>query len=208
MKKYIFILLLAILSYDSSSQSIELEVTDKQLTVIEKYDDGKVKAMSNYSGKKLESINAENLQSAILSNQLKLNGETVTYYPNGQLRYRRFYNKGIQEYSKGEWYTQSGEKVYMICEIMPKYKKGEHELFEDISTAMKSYQIGSTDGVVLVNFIIDKNGLITEVECLKGINPEINAIAVEIVKKLEEFTPAMEKGESVNCVFNLPITFK
>jgi hypothetical protein len=208
MKKQIILLLVTLLTQTVFSQNFEFTIEGKQLTVIEKYDSGKKKAVSNYIGKKIESINENNFQSAVDSKQIKLHGEFIKYYENGQIKLRSSYKKGTQDYSIQEMYTSNGEKIFTICDVMPKYKDGQQALFETISAKVKSHPKVSAIGVVFVSFIIDKEGRVTEVECLRGLNTEIDNIAVEAVKGLGLFTPAMQQGKPVNCAYNLPIRFE
>ena len=59
-----------------------------------------------------------------------------------------------------------------------------------------------------VMFVISKDGSITKVSVLRGIDKHLDEEAVRIVKKLPKMQPASQRGRSVPVSFMLPITFK
>jgi len=46
------------------------------------------------------------------------------------------------------------------------------------------------------------------VSILKGVNPELDAESVRVVKTLPPFTPGRQDGKEVSVWYALPITFK
>lgn len=63
-------------------------------------------------------------------------------------------------------------------------------------------------GRVYVNFVIEKNGSITNVEIVRGVDPLLDDEAVRVVKKLPKLTPAKQRGKPVRMSFTLPINAK
>ena len=63
-------------------------------------------------------------------------------------------------------------------------------------------------GRVIVMFVIGKDGYITKVSVLRGIDKHLDEEAVRIVKKLPKMQPAAQRGRKVPVSFMLPITFK
>ena len=60
-------------------------------------------------------------------------------------------------------------------------------------------------GKVYVNFVIEKNGSISNVEVVRGVDPLLDDEAVRVVKKLPKVTPAKQRGKPVRMSFTLPI---
>jgi protein TonB len=63
-------------------------------------------------------------------------------------------------------------------------------------------------GRVYVNFVIEKNGSITNVEIVRGVDPLLDDEAVRVVKKLPKLIPAKQRGKPVRMSFTLPINAK
>ena len=63
-------------------------------------------------------------------------------------------------------------------------------------------------GRVYVNFVIEKNGTITNVEIVRGVDPLLDDEAVRVVKKLPKLIPAKQRGKPVRMSFTLPINAK
>lgn len=63
-------------------------------------------------------------------------------------------------------------------------------------------------GRVYVNFVIEKNGSISNVQVLRGVDPLLDDEAVRVVNSLPKMTPAKQRGKSVRMQFTLPINAK
>jgi protein TonB len=61
-------------------------------------------------------------------------------------------------------------------------------------------------GVVVVEFIVDESGHVTEAASIRSAHPELDRLAVEAVKKWI-FRPATREGRPVRTVLQNPITF-
>lgn len=66
------------------------------------------------------------------------------------------------------------------------------------------------EGKVFVQFAVEKDGSISDIKIQKGMpdHPEFEAAAMEAVKHLKAFTPAMSKHEPVRMLMTLPVQFK
>lgn len=62
-------------------------------------------------------------------------------------------------------------------------------------------------GVVVVSFIIEKDGTISDVKCLRNIGGVCGDEAVRLVKTMPKWIPGVKDGKLVRCQFKLPITF-
>ncbi|TVQ79698.1 MAG: energy transducer TonB [Flavobacteriales bacterium] len=71
--------------------------------------------------------------------------------------------------------------------------------FPEISRSMNS------QGVIVVNFIIEKDGSISAVRVLRGVDEALDAEAIRVIKKLPKFEPAKQRGRPVRMSFNMPI---
>jgi len=62
-------------------------------------------------------------------------------------------------------------------------------------------------GVVIVSFVINKTGHVTNVKVEKGINPIIDQEAVKTIKNMPPWKPGMMNGKPINFLFRMPINF-
>jgi TonB family protein len=63
-------------------------------------------------------------------------------------------------------------------------------------------------GVIVVNFIIERDGSVSSVRVLRSVHPDLDAEAIRVISLLSDFEPAMQRGEPVRMSFNMPINAK
>ncbi|MBI2259469.1 MAG: TonB family protein [Flavobacteriia bacterium] len=72
------------------------------------------------------------------------------------------------------------------------------------------YPKGKTlEGIVYVEFLIDTDGKISHAKVMKGIDPELDKIALDAISKMPNWVPAKDdKNQAVKSKMVLPIKFK
>ena len=106
--------------------------------------------------------------------------------------------------------AQEKSKVYEKVDVMPEYPGGTQTLINSILGEIKYPEEAKKDGImgkVLVQFIVDKDGKITDPKVIHGIGHDCDAEALRVVKLLKPFKPGMEEGKPVNVKMVLPIMF-
>ncbi len=63
-------------------------------------------------------------------------------------------------------------------------------------------------GTIYVKFVIEKDGSVSNVTILKGINDRLNNEAIRVVKTLPRWEPGRNGGRPVRMYFNLPVRLK
>ena len=65
-------------------------------------------------------------------------------------------------------------------------------------------------GHVIVSFIIEKNGSVSNVKILRGVDPLLDAEALRVTEKLSQtkWTPGIKDGKKVRVILNHPISFR
>lgn len=108
------------------------------------------------------------------------------------------------------WIDQQDEKVYEKVDQMPEFQGGQEEL---ISFLVKSIQYPDeakkkgTQGKVFVNFVVGKDGSITNAKILKAVDPLLDAEALRVINAMPKWIPGKDKGKEVAVQFTLPISF-
>jgi len=80
-------------------------------------------------------------------------------------------------------------------------------IFKNISYPQDARKKG-VEGVVVVRFVIDKDGQVTSPEVLRSIGSGCDEEALRIVNMMPKWVAGKQRGKNVNVYFNLPFRFK
>jgi periplasmic protein TonB len=64
------------------------------------------------------------------------------------------------------------------------------------------------EGTISVQFVVEKEGTITDIKVLRGVSPECDAEAIRVLKKVPAWNPAQQRGRKVRNRITLPIKLK
>ncbi len=108
----------------------------------------------------------------------------------------------------------SAQKVAEKPEKQPEYPGGMPALIDYMVTNIKYPETAKKDGaagVVMVNFLIGKDGSISKIKTVaKGSqNPREDFVmeSIRVIKGMPKWVPAQSKGKSVSAEVTLPIKF-
>ncbi|MBR3079231.1 MAG: energy transducer TonB [Prevotella sp.] len=102
------------------------------------------------------------------------------------------------------------ETPFNVVEDKPAFPGGMEAMIQFFSTNIQypaDAKKQKIDGRVLVNFVIEKDGSITDVKVMKPGFPSLDAEAVRVVKMMPKWKPGYQKGQAVRVLFALPISF-
>jgi protein TonB len=103
------------------------------------------------------------------------------------------------------------DQVYIEVDEMPVFPNGDQGILKFIAENTiypEKAVLLSITGRVLVRFVVEKDGSISEVAIEKGVDPALDAEAVRVVSSLPKFEkPGIKAGEKVRVQYMLPITF-
>ncbi len=101
--------------------------------------------------------------------------------------------------------------VFTVCEKMPEYPGGPTALFsylaEKIQYPAESVQ-KNEQGRAVVQFIVEKDGSLSNIHIIRSVTPKLDAEAIRVVKSMPKWTPGKQKGKSVRVKYTCPITFR
>lgn len=72
----------------------------------------------------------------------------------------------------------------------------------------ESAQKTGTQGKVVVNFIVEKDGSISSANIAKSVSVDLDREALRVVNKMPKWNPGTNKGVPVRSYFNLPVNFR
>jgi protein TonB len=103
------------------------------------------------------------------------------------------------------------DEVFVVVEEQAEFPGGLDSMYAYIVKNLKYPELAKEKGIegrVFVNFIIEKDGSISNVKILRGIGGGCEEAAVEMIKNMPKWKPAKQRGKPVRCQFNLPIKFE
>ena len=107
--------------------------------------------------------------------------------------------------------SQKNQKVFEVVEQMPEYPGGMMAMMEFLQDNMKypaDAEKQKVQGKVMVSFIVETDGSISDVKVMKNVFPSLDAEAIRVVKAMPRWTPGKQKGKVVRVHFSLPITYR
>jgi periplasmic protein TonB len=105
---------------------------------------------------------------------------------------------------------EDDDEFFMVVENMPEFPGGDLGLIKYIQKHVKYPAIAkeyNITGKVYVSFIVDKSGSVTSVKIVRGVDKNLDAEAVRVVKSLPKYKPGKQRGKSVRVMFTIPINF-
>ena len=107
--------------------------------------------------------------------------------------------------------SQTNQKVFDTVDQMPEYPGGMQAMIEFLQANMKYPEDAAkqkVEGRVMVQFVVETDGSISDVHVAKQVFPSLDAEAIRVVQAMPKWTPGKEKGKVVRVKYNLPIVFR
>ncbi|MBN3584675.1 energy transducer TonB [Algoriphagus aestuarii] len=111
----------------------------------------------------------------------------------------------------GDVKAQTSEEVLEEVDVMPMPPGGMPGLMKFMSENMKYPEQAKEkgiEGVVIVSFVVKKDGSIANPVVMKGIGAGCDEEALRVVKAFPNWTPGEKNGEKVNTQMQLPVKYK
>ena len=104
-----------------------------------------------------------------------------------------------------------GSDAFDVVEEMPVYPGGMAAMMDFFSKNMKYPKEAfdaKQEGRVIAQFVVEKDGCITDAHIVKSVSPALDAEALRIVKAMPNWTPGRQNGKPVRVKYTVPISFK
>ena len=105
----------------------------------------------------------------------------------------------------------TGDEIFKVVEHRPQFPGGDAELMKFLQQNVKypkEAQEQGKQGRVIVQFVVEKDGSITDAKVLKPVDPLLDAEALRIVNMMPKWTPGKQRGKEVRVYFTIPVTFR
>ncbi len=104
-----------------------------------------------------------------------------------------------------------GSDAFDVVEEMPVYPGGMAAMMDFFSKNMKYPKEAfdaKQEGRVIAQFVVEKDGCITDAHIVKSVSPALDAEALRIVNAMPNWTPGRQNGKPVRVKYTVPISFK
>ena len=106
---------------------------------------------------------------------------------------------------------QEETKVFDVVEEMPSFPGGPGALMSFLSSNIKYPVVAEENGIqgrVIVAFVVERDGSITDVRVVKSVDQSLDKEAVRVVKSMPRWIPGKQNGSAVRVKYTVPVTFR
>lgn len=128
--------------------------------------------------------------------------DSTTYSPNGDI----VYEEGIDIIEPIDT-----NEIYIVVENMPMFPGGSDALLDYLSKNVRYPEEclkDSIEGRVIISFVVERDGRITDTEVYKSVNKLFDAEALRVVRAMPKWTPGRHRGVPVRVYYRIPVNFR
>ena len=104
-----------------------------------------------------------------------------------------------------------GTAVFEVVEEMPEFPGGVDAMMEYLQKELRYPESAKEKGIqgrVTVQFIIDKEGNVTNSKVTRSVDKDMDTEAIRLVKAMPKWKPGMQKGKAVAVKYTVPVVFR
>ena len=110
-----------------------------------------------------------------------------------------------------ELMEEKADEIFVFVEEQPSPKGGLKEFYSYVSANLiypaQARRMG-IEGRVFVEFIVEKDGSLTNIQVAKGIGAGCNEEAIRVISEAPPWNPGKQRGNAVRVRMLMPIVFK
>lgn len=103
------------------------------------------------------------------------------------------------------------DHIFEFLEEMPEFPGGQQALFKWLGENINYPPIAAENNIqgrVMVSFVVERDGSVSDVKVVRGVDPNLDREAVRVVKQMPKWKPGMQTGKPVRYRYNLPVSFR
>ena len=103
------------------------------------------------------------------------------------------------------------EPIFQVVEEMPEFPGGLAEAMKFLAKNINypvAAQQAKIEGRVIVQFVVEKDGSVSDVKVMRGVNSELDAEAIRVVSMMPKWIPGKQRGKAVAVKYTMPIMFR
>jgi len=101
-------------------------------------------------------------------------------------------------------------KIFTAVEQFPSFPGGTNAFYKFLAKNIRypaEAVKNNTQGTVIIGFVVEADGQLTNVKIIKGVSPEIDAEAIRVIQISPKWKPALQNNKPVRVQFRMPISF-
>lgn len=102
--------------------------------------------------------------------------------------------------------------VFEVVEVMPEFPNGGMPGFMKYLGKNVKYPIeahaNNIEGRVVVHFIVNKDGSISNVGLTRSVDPLLDKEAIRVISDMPKWKPGMQRGKAVRVKYTVPVMFR
>ncbi len=105
---------------------------------------------------------------------------------------------------------EADNAIIFLPDVMPEFPGGEKTLRLYIAQLVKYPVVAMENGIkgtVYVSFVVERDGNISGVKIIRGVDPSLDKEALRVVSMLPKWKPGMQQGRPVRVAYTVPISF-
>jgi len=117
----------------------------------------------------------------------------------------------VQKVEKSTLPSAQDDPIFAVVEKMPEFPGGKDAFTKYLVNNIKYPENARKNGIhgrVFVTFVVEKNGKITGIRVIRGVDEELDKEAVRVVSEMPKWKPGIQKGNPVRVQFNVPIVYR
>lgn len=102
-------------------------------------------------------------------------------------------------------------KVFDVVEQMPSFPGGSEALMRFLNENVRYPAVAEDNGIqgrVIVEFVVERDGSITDVRVAKSVDPLLDKEAVRVLRSMPKWKPGTQNGKPVRVKYTTPVTFR
>jgi TonB family protein len=107
--------------------------------------------------------------------------------------------------------VEKAETVLESCEKMPEFPGGMSALInymaENVRYPKEAFE-ANVQGRVLVSFIINETGEVSDASIMKGVEEHLDKEALRVISTMPDWTPGLQDGKPVKVKYSIPVSFQ
>ena len=102
-------------------------------------------------------------------------------------------------------------EIFVLVEKMPALPGGDGALFQNLNKNIKYPVVPQEQGIqgkVIIQFVVDRDGTITDPVVVRSVDPYLDKEALRVIKAMPKWTPGMQRNQAVRVKYTVPVTFR
>ncbi len=103
------------------------------------------------------------------------------------------------------------DQIFTVVEEMPQFPGGMGEAMKFLAQNIKYPSVAQEakiEGRVIVQFLVGKDGSVSDIKTVRSVSPELDAEAIRVVSLMPKWIPGKQRGKAVAVKYTMPIMFR